>query len=157
MAKLFANSRDPDQMLHMQHLIWVCTVCQLPFYEFPDYNGLNGLRECFQQNWSDYFVFSSLYAAICHQLRLRDMEVISSILIFSPKLLKWALPSLNLDISTAVNRGFSLNSKTEWQTVNPYETAHSELSYQDWHCLHRDLFWSAGLNGERNLICLVDF
>ena len=24
----------------LQHLIWVCTVCQLPFYESPDYNGL---------------------------------------------------------------------------------------------------------------------
>ena len=22
------------------HLIWVCTVCQLPFYGSPDYNGL---------------------------------------------------------------------------------------------------------------------
>ena len=23
----------------MRHLIWVCTVCQLPFYGSPDYNG----------------------------------------------------------------------------------------------------------------------
>ena len=28
-TKLFANSGDPDQM--PRHLIWVCTVCQLPF------------------------------------------------------------------------------------------------------------------------------
>ena len=25
----------------LQHLIWVCTVCQSPFYGSPDYNGLN--------------------------------------------------------------------------------------------------------------------
>ena len=25
----------------MRRLIWVCTVCQLPFYGSPDYNGLN--------------------------------------------------------------------------------------------------------------------
>ena len=24
----------------LRHLIWVCTVCQLPFYGSPDYNGL---------------------------------------------------------------------------------------------------------------------
>ena len=26
----------------MWHLIWVCTVCQVPFYRYPDYNGLRG-------------------------------------------------------------------------------------------------------------------
>ena len=30
--------------LVLQHLIWVCTVCQLPFYGSPDYNGLNLLK-----------------------------------------------------------------------------------------------------------------
>ena len=25
----------------LRRLIWVCTVCQLPFYGSPDYNGLN--------------------------------------------------------------------------------------------------------------------
>ena len=34
MAKLFANSV-------LWRLIWVCTVCQLPFYGSPDYNGLS--------------------------------------------------------------------------------------------------------------------
>ena len=34
MAELFANSGDPDLML--QHLMCVCTVCQLPFWESPD-------------------------------------------------------------------------------------------------------------------------
>ena len=34
MAKVFANNGDPD-------LIWVFTVCQLPFYGSPDNNGLS--------------------------------------------------------------------------------------------------------------------
>ena len=38
MARLFANSGDPDQMPHSA--IWVCTVCQLLFYGSTDYNGL---------------------------------------------------------------------------------------------------------------------
>ena len=38
MAKLLANSGDPDRIL--RHLIRICTVCQLPFYSSPDYNGL---------------------------------------------------------------------------------------------------------------------
>ena len=29
---------------HVRHLIWVCTVCQLPFYGPPDYNGLKSYR-----------------------------------------------------------------------------------------------------------------
>ena len=42
MAKLFANSRDPDQTSRsVASDLWVCTVCQLPFYGSPDYNGLN--------------------------------------------------------------------------------------------------------------------
>ena len=40
MAKLFANSGDPDQMPRSACLIWVCTVCQVAFYGYPDYNGL---------------------------------------------------------------------------------------------------------------------
>ena len=40
MDKLFANTGDPDQIPHLQLLIWVCTVCQLPFYGSPDYSGL---------------------------------------------------------------------------------------------------------------------
>ena len=39
MVELFVNSADPDQI--QQHLICVCTVCQLPFYGFPDYSGLS--------------------------------------------------------------------------------------------------------------------
>ena len=39
MAKLFANSGDPDQRRILRRLIWVSTVC-LPFYRSPDYNGL---------------------------------------------------------------------------------------------------------------------
>ena len=29
----------------LRHLIWVCTVCQLPFYGSPDYNGLKTADE----------------------------------------------------------------------------------------------------------------
>ena len=36
---------------------------------------------------------------------------------FIPEFLKRTLPSLNLDMSTDANRGFSLKSKTQWQTV----------------------------------------
>ena len=36
---------------------------------------------------------------------------------FIPEFLKWTLTSLNLDTFTDVNRGLSLKSKTEWQTV----------------------------------------
>ena len=40
MAKIFANSGDPDQTHVLWRLIWVCTVCQVPFYGSPEYNGL---------------------------------------------------------------------------------------------------------------------
>ena len=36
----------------LQHLIWVCIVCQLPFYGSPDYNGL--MENIFSWN----FIFS---------------------------------------------------------------------------------------------------
>ena len=36
---------------------------------------------------------------------------------FIPVFLKRTLPSLNLDMSTGANRGFSINSNTDWQTV----------------------------------------
>ena len=35
MAKPFANSGDPDEMLQN-----ACTVCHLPFWGSPDLNGL---------------------------------------------------------------------------------------------------------------------
>ena len=40
MAKLFANNGDLLRCHILWHLIWVCTVCQLSFYGYPDYNGL---------------------------------------------------------------------------------------------------------------------
>ena len=36
---------------------------------------------------------------------------------YNPEFLKWTITSFNLDISIDANRGFSLKSKTEWQTV----------------------------------------
>ena len=44
MAKLFANSRDPDQTPSSAASDLVCTVCQVPFYGYLDYNGLNHYR-----------------------------------------------------------------------------------------------------------------
>ena len=47
MAKLFANSEDSDQMLHSAASDLGITVCQLPFYRSPDYNGLKkNFYEC---------------------------------------------------------------------------------------------------------------
>ena len=41
MAKLFANSEDPDQMLRSAaYDLGLQSVCQIPFYGSPDYNGL---------------------------------------------------------------------------------------------------------------------
>ena len=50
-VELFANSGDPDQTL-------VCTVCQLPFCGFPDYNGL-------KLSFSDVFFDVIFWAALC--------------------------------------------------------------------------------------------
>ena len=40
MAKLFANSGDPDQTPRFAASDLVCIFCQLPFYGSPDYIGL---------------------------------------------------------------------------------------------------------------------
>ena len=37
--------------------------------------------------------------------------------LFIPEFLKWTLPSLNLDMSAASNKDFSVKSKRKWQTV----------------------------------------
>ena len=60
-----------------------------------------------------------------------------------------------------MQRGFSLKSKTEWQTVDPEEYKQSHL---DLHCMHRHLFWSGGLKvltlktprkpASENVVCL---
>ena len=54
MAKLFANSRDPDLRARCGGLILVCIVCQIPFYGSPDYNGLRN-HNCTCQF---YFIFN---------------------------------------------------------------------------------------------------
>ena len=62
------------------------------------------------------------------------------------ELLKWTLPSLNLDMSTVSNRCFNVNIKNRMaNSVDPDETAHDEPSHLDLHCLHRYLFCSARL------------
>ena len=45
------------------------------------------------------------------------MYIIQTVNPFTPDILKWMLPSLNLDMSTDANWDFSLISKTKWQTV----------------------------------------
>ena len=35
----------------LRRLIWVCTVCQVPFYGSPDYNGLNRWVTCSKEHW----------------------------------------------------------------------------------------------------------
>ena len=61
---------------------------------------------------------------------------------FVIEFLKWTLPFLNLDISTAVNRGYSVKSKTEWQTVKIL--MRWLVTFFSWiHC--KDMFWSAEL------------
>ena len=41
---------------------------------------------------------------------------------------------LELVLSPDANRGFSLKSKTEWQTVDPDETAYYKPSHLGLHC-----------------------
>ena len=50
-VELFVNSGDPNKTP-------VCTVCQLPFCEFPDLNGLN-------LSFSDVFFDVIFWAALC--------------------------------------------------------------------------------------------
>ena len=68
-----------------------------------------------------------------------------------PGFLKWTLPCLNFDISTNAKKRF--NTKIKYRianSVDPDETARYEPSHLDLHCLHRHLFWSAGLKGLDN-------
>ena len=48
MAKLFANSGDPDQT-PCSAASDLGLLCQLPFHGFPDYNGLNIEKNCFPE------------------------------------------------------------------------------------------------------------
>ena len=52
MAKLLANSGDPDQTPGFVASVWVCTVCQILFYRSPDHNGL-----MFDYTFDQYFAF----------------------------------------------------------------------------------------------------
>ena len=53
----------------------------------------------------------------------RTQNLIPDLNPFIPEFLKWTLLFLDLDLSTDANRGFSLKSKTEWQTTDSDETA----------------------------------
>ena len=59
---------------------------------------------------------------------------------FIPFFLKWALPSLSLDMSTDADRGFSLKANhRRTNSVGPDETARFEPSRLDLHCLHESV------------------
>ena len=54
MTELYANSGDSDHTLQNAASDLVCTVCQLPFLGFPDYNGLmEGWRHMSKCTFSD--------------------------------------------------------------------------------------------------------
>ena len=58
---------------------------------------------------------------------------------FIPQFLKWTIPSLNLDMSTASNRSFSVMANSVFTDEEP--------SYLDLDCSHKFLFWATGLKG----------
>ena len=85
---------------------------------------------------------------LIHLEQAPDKVIILMINPFIPEFLKWTLPSLNLDMSTASNRGFSVKIENRLANhVDPDEMALYELSHLDLHCLHRHPFWSARLKG----------
>ena len=51
MAELFANSGDPDQTSHSVAVIWIRTVCQLPFSGICRLKWANG---SIRPKFSDY-------------------------------------------------------------------------------------------------------
>ena len=57
-----------------------------------------------------------------------------------PEFLKWTLPFLNLDMSTASGKCKIKNRMTN--SVDPNETVHYDLFQLGLQCLHRYLFWS---------------
>ena len=71
---------------------------------------------------------------------------------FHPWVSEMDSSSLNLNKSTDENTG-SIQDKIKQNIngVDPDETARHEPSHLDLHCLHRCLFWSAGLKGLKYL------
>ena len=57
---------------------------------------------------------------------------------FIPKILKWTLPSLNLDTSTVANGGLSQKMNNSMaNSVDTDQKARYELSHLNLHCLKR--------------------
>ena len=69
---------------------------------------------------------------------------------FTPEVLKWTLPSLNLDIIVA-NRGYNRMANS----VDPDKMASYKLSHLDQHYLQWCLYWSAGLKRLNILILKI--
>ena len=59
--------------------------------------------------------------------------------------LKWAHPSLNLDVPIVANRSLVKINNRMANSVDPDETARNEPSHLDLHCLQKYLYWSSGL------------
>ena len=66
-------------------------------------------------------VLNGIYLDTYKKIQTLYFSIVTSVVIlfnsFIPEFLRRTLPALNLDVSTAINRSFSLNTKIEWQTV----------------------------------------
>ena len=52
----------------LRRLIWVCTICYLPFYGSPDYNGLS----CNIYNFVGVFIFVQIWIKCLYLFELRQ-------------------------------------------------------------------------------------
>ena len=96
MAKLFANSSRV-----LRHLIWVYTVCQVPFYRSPDYNGLIFFRE--NKNW--YFMQIVCKAEDSHEMQtlFSVKKIIKTSVAVVISTLRFKVPVAILDILKALS------------------------------------------------------
>ena len=63
---------------------------------------------------------------------------------FTPEVLKWTFPSLNLGIFIVANGGVIQVKTGTANRIDPDEMAHYKPSHQDLLCLQRYMFWSTG-------------
>ena len=91
-----------------------------------------------------FFLNSFVFSVIVLHVTLNIWIYSTYLNTFIPEFLKWTFPSLNLDMSTDVNRGFIQKSKTELQTVLSLK---SHLIWIYTVCTYRYLFCSARLKG----------
>ena len=68
-----ANNVDPDQM---QHMIWVCTICQCLFYGMPD---IYWLKHFYHKIWVDNSCCLHANIKLCFLGKLKRLSFISSL------------------------------------------------------------------------------